>query len=121
MSARVVSQAEVASVDAVHFCLDAKTNQKNQGCADIGYLRSICAKISETRSQARSNSGDFFTLRFRSGRDADPSEAGCPRKGRKRRSEKAFANCPVGRDATLHGTRNGLRGCFEIDSGQGVS
>jgi hypothetical protein len=96
MSALVVSQAEVASVDAVHFCLDAKTNQKNQGCADIGYLRSISAKISETRSQARSNSGDFFTLRFRSGRDADPSEAGCLRKGRKRRSEKAFANCPVG-------------------------
>jgi hypothetical protein len=24
----------------------------------------------------RSDSGDFFTLRFRSGRDADPSEAG---------------------------------------------
>jgi hypothetical protein len=60
----------------VHFCLDAKTNQKNQGCAGIGYLRSIYAKISETRSQARSNNGDFFTLRFRSGRDADPSEAG---------------------------------------------
>jgi hypothetical protein len=60
----------------VHFCLDAKTNQKNQGCAGIGYLRSICAKIFQTRSQARSNREDFFTLRLRSGRDADPSEAG---------------------------------------------
>lgn len=27
------------SVDGVHFCLDAKTNQKNQGCPENGYLR----------------------------------------------------------------------------------
>jgi hypothetical protein len=81
---------ELLSVDAVHFCLDAKTNQKNQGCAGIGYLRSICAKIFQTRSQARSNREDFFTLRFRSGRDADPSEAGCLRNGRGRQVHSRF-------------------------------
>jgi hypothetical protein len=58
--------------------LDAKTNQKKQGCADIGYRRSISAEIFQTRSQARSDREDVFTLRFRSGRDADFSEAGGP-------------------------------------------
>jgi hypothetical protein len=46
----------------VHFFLDEKTNQKNHGCAEMGYLRSDSAKIFETRSVAallRSDSEDF--------------------------------------------------------------
>jgi hypothetical protein len=46
----VVLEAEAPSVDGVHFCLDAKTNQKDQGCAGIGYLRSDSAKMLETPS-----------------------------------------------------------------------
>jgi hypothetical protein len=70
------SSAEAGPEWYVHFCLDAKTNQKDQGCAEIGYLRFISAEIFQTRSHARSDREDLFTLRFRSGRDADFSEAG---------------------------------------------
>jgi hypothetical protein len=78
----LAGHVESSPADGVHFCLDAKTNQKDQGWAGFGYLRSICAEILETRSQARSDSEDFLTLRFRSGRDADSSKAGRLEDGR---------------------------------------
>jgi hypothetical protein len=36
----LMRQVEPSPADGVHFFLDEKTNQKNQGCAGIGYLRS---------------------------------------------------------------------------------
>jgi hypothetical protein len=72
------------------FALMQKRTCNDQGCAGIGYLRSICAKISETPSLRSVKHGDFFTLRFRSGRDADPSEAGWLKNGRGRQVHSRF-------------------------------
>jgi hypothetical protein len=57
--------------------LDPK-GHKDQGGEEIGYLRSISAKIFETRSVTafrRSDSEDFCPLQFCSGRAADFFEA----------------------------------------------
>jgi hypothetical protein len=66
------------SVSGVPLWLDPK-GRKDQGGEEIGYLRSISAKIFETRSVPafrRSDSEDFCPLRFCSGRAADFFKAG---------------------------------------------